>query len=173
MPPSQTAKSTASKVKKEKLFHPSSRKAGQLARKSLRNGKLGNQSSKRSQKHNAQGKCRRARPACALLDLHISVDVYGFFFHALPEEGVLPLEELHGLIRDVWLARHDEQLEQEKASRRKGRPKSLKESKLEDIKLIEAEEYRTGIGMIIIPFAIHTVLRDCSRDYRSDAPCQC
>lgn len=82
--------------------------------------------------------------------------MYGFFFHALPESGTLTLEELHELIRGVWLTRHDEELEQERAARRKGRPKSVKETKLEDVKLVEAEEYRTGMGMLInIHFVTH------------------
>lgn len=59
MAPSKSAKATASKTKKEKVFHPASRKAEQLARKALRKGKLGDLSSKRSQKHDARGECRR------------------------------------------------------------------------------------------------------------------
>ncbi|KXN86609.1 Translation machinery-associated protein 16 [Leucoagaricus sp. SymC.cos] len=116
MAPSQS-KSVASKGKKEKVFHPASRKAEQIARKALRKGKLGNLSSKRSQKHDVQ------------------VDIY-------------VLEELHGLIHDVWLTRHDEELEQERAARRKGRSKSVKETKLENMKLVEAEEYRTGLEVL-------------------------
>jgi len=79
--------------------------------------------------------------------------MYGFFFHALPDDGALSLEELHGLIRDM-LARNDEELEQERAARRKGRPKSVNETKLEDTKFVESELYRTGIGMISAPFII-------------------
>lgn len=83
--------------------------------------------------------------------LHIAqhchlADVYGFFYHALPPGGVLSLEELHALIRDVWLTRHDHELEEERAARRKGRPKSTKELKLEETRLHESEEYRTGMG---------------------------
>ena len=73
-------------------------------------------------------------------------DVYGFFYHALPSVGVLTLDELHAVVRDVWLTRHDEELEQERVARRKGRPKSTKEAKIEEIQLRETEEYRTGIG---------------------------
>jgi hypothetical protein len=75
-------------------------------------------------------------------------DFYGFFFHAIPEEPgiVLTLPELHELVSDVWLTRHDAELEEERAVRRKGRPKSTKELKLEEVKLREAEEYRTGMG---------------------------
>ncbi|KAG5724930.1 UPF0534 like protein [Termitomyces sp. T112] len=130
MAPSKTPKTAASAPKKEKIFHPSSRKADQLARKALRKGKLGNLASRRSQKQNSL------------------VDFYGFFFQALPEEGVLTLSELHSAIRDVWLSRFDEELEQEQAARRKGRPKSAKEVRLQEIKLREAEEYRTGMEVI-------------------------
>jgi hypothetical protein len=59
---------------------------------------------------------------------------------------VLTLPELHELVSDVWLTRHDEELEEEREARRKGRPKSTKEQKLEEGKLREAEEYRTGMG---------------------------
>lgn len=72
--------------------------------------------------------------------------MFGFFYHSIPEEGVLTLEELHDLVRDLWLTRHDVELEEERAARRKGRPKSTKEQKLEEIKQREAEEYRTGMG---------------------------
>lgn len=72
--------------------------------------------------------------------------MFGFFYHSLPEEGVLTLDELHSLVRDLWMTRHDAELEEERAARRKGRPKSVKEQKLEEIKRSEAEEYRTGMG---------------------------
>ncbi|KAF8498479.1 hypothetical protein F5888DRAFT_174269 [Russula emetica] len=116
-------------AKREKLFHPESRKAGQLARKQLRKSKLTGQASKRVKLHSAKA------------------DFYGFFFHAIPEEAdtVLTLPELHELVSDVWLTRHDAELEEERAARRKGRPKSTKEQKLEEVKLREAEEYRTGM----------------------------
>ena len=61
------------------------------------------------------------------------------------------MEELHDLINDVWLTRHDGDIEEEQAARRKGRPKSVKQQKLEDLKLREAEEYRTGMGASINP----------------------
>lgn len=59
---------------------------------------------------------------------------------------MVPLEELHGLVRDLWLTRHEEELEAEKAARRKGRSKSTKEMKLEELKLRESELYKTGMG---------------------------
>ncbi|KAI0289555.1 hypothetical protein BC826DRAFT_1030973, partial [Russula brevipes] len=76
-----------------------------------------------------------------------ATDFYGFFFHAIPEEhgNVLTLRELHELVSDVWLSRHDAELEEERTTRRKGRPKSTKEQKLEEVKLREVEEYRTGM----------------------------
>lgn len=59
----------------------------------------------------------------------------------------MSLQDLHHIISDIWLTRFDEDLEQEKSARRKGRPKSLKEIKLEELKFREAELYRTGMGM--------------------------
>lgn len=128
MAPSKTPRST-SRPKKEKVFHPDSRKAGQLSRVQLRKGKLADAASKRTKKYSAQA------------------DLYGFFYHAMPPEGTLSLEELHSVISNVWLTRHDEELEQERAARRKGRPKSTKELKLEEIKLRESEQYRTGMDV--------------------------
>jgi len=58
----------------------------------------------------------------------------------------LTLDELHLIIRDIWLPRHDKDLEQERTKRRKGRPKSIKEMQIEELKVREAEEYRTGFG---------------------------
>jgi translation machinery-associated protein 16 len=75
------------------------------------------------------------------------VDKYVFFFHAIPDDkDALSLEELHAIIKDVWLTRLDSQLEEERQSRRKGRPKTTKEVKLETLKEVELEEYRTGMG---------------------------
>lgn len=74
------------------------------------------------------------------------VDIFSFFYATLPAEGVLSTDDLHSIIRDLWLPRFDTELEEEKAARRKGRPKSVREQKIEEIKLREAEEYRTGLG---------------------------
>jgi translation machinery-associated protein 16 len=52
------------------------------------------------------------------------------------------------LIQNTWLARHDEELQAEQQARRKGRPKSVHETKLEEMKLRESEEYRTGLGTL-------------------------
>ena len=81
-----------------------------------------------------------------------AVDKYVFFFHAIPDDKeAMTLDELHSLVQDVWLARHDVALGEEQKSRRKGRPKSAKEMKLENIKLFESEEYRTGLGACTWP----------------------
>ncbi|KAK7060911.1 translation machinery-associated protein 16 [Paramarasmius palmivorus] len=131
MAPSKTGKSSASKpAKKEKVFHPESRKAAQLNRRSLRKEKMGSLASNRKQKH------------------HSLADIYKFFYSAIPEEGVLSLTELHDLIANVWLKRLDNELEEERTLRRKGRPKSVKEAKLEELKLREEDEYRTGFEVI-------------------------
>lgn len=60
MAPSKTGKSAAtaakkSSAKKEKVFHPQSRKADQLSRKSLRKDKMGGLATGRNKKHNLLG----------------------------------------------------------------------------------------------------------------------
>lgn len=47
----------AKSQKKEKIFHPQSRKADQLVRAQLRKGKLANLAKNRSKKHGQQGEC--------------------------------------------------------------------------------------------------------------------
>lgn len=76
------------------------------------------------------------------------VDIFNFFYSCLPAEDVtcLQLSELHTIIRDIWLTRYNDELEAEIKSRRPGRPKSVKEQKIEELMLKEGEEYRTGIG---------------------------
>ena len=82
----------------------------------------------------------------------LSVDKFSFFYHAIPpcpandSPTALSIDELHDLIQNVWLARHDHALDEEAKSRRKGRPKSAREMNLENQKALEAEEYRTGMG---------------------------
>ena len=82
------------------------------------------------------------------------VDTYKFYHHCLPDDGVLTLEELHGIVRDIWLARFDDQLEAEQTSRRKGRPKSATQMKMEEIKLRDTDEYRTGLGAYFAPIVV-------------------
>lgn len=133
-------------TKKEKVFHPASRKAGQLARNALRKGKLGNLFTKRSQKNHSLSLSILKSSFPKYLTFPSLVDFYGFFYHAMPDQGVLSLQELHHIISNIWLTRFDEDLEKERSARRKGRPKSSKEIRLEALKLQEAELYRTGMG---------------------------
>lgn len=78
-----------------------------------------------------------------------SVDIFSFFYRCLPPDDIacMQLADLHSIIRDIWLPRYDDELEEERKARRKGRPKSVREQKIEELKLREAEEYRTGLGM--------------------------
>jgi translation machinery-associated protein 16 len=50
-------KKSSKPTKKEKIFHPESRKAGQLARKQLRKSKLAGHAAKRTKLHSVKGKC--------------------------------------------------------------------------------------------------------------------
>ncbi len=161
MAPTKTGKvaSAADKTKKEKVYHPQSRKAGQLARKALRKGKMGSQASVRGKKHHHLG--QSVFNSTSTNPLSLSADVYNFFYSCLPETGELCLDELHAIVRDIWLTRHDDELSEEQAARRKGRPKSVKEAKLEEVKLRESEEYRTGMGESIsrsLPSVIDSAL---------------
>ncbi|KAJ7043541.1 hypothetical protein C8F04DRAFT_943601 [Mycena alexandri] len=130
MPPKAKAAVKGGKpAKKEKVFHPDSRKAGQLARNALRKGKLGNLRTKRTKK------------ASSMLEL------YAFFHAALPPDvEALTLPELH-TIAEAWVARNDAALAEEQAARRKGRPKSAREVRIEELKLREQETYRTGMEL--------------------------
>ncbi|KAF7796332.1 hypothetical protein EIP86_007509 [Pleurotus ostreatoroseus] len=140
MPPKSDKKSKPQK--KEKLFHPQSRKADQLVRAQHRKSKL-----------EELAKARRKKQGD-------TVDIFGFFYHSLPPEGAdhLELSDLHMIIRDSWLTRYDAEIEEEKKARRKGRPKSVKEQKLEEIKLREAEQYRTGLEVIDLTHAANVAL---------------
>lgn len=154
-PSPKTAKTAqkGGKRKAEKVFHPLSRKADQMNRTMVRKVKLSVNQSKRHKRVANQGASSFSTSGCR--DNVLKVDIHSFFYHALPDESELPrgsalsLEELHELIRDVWLCRHDGDIEQEKIARRKGRPKSTKEVKLEEEKQRGAEIYRTGMGTIL------------------------
>ncbi|KAF7356665.1 hypothetical protein MVEN_01001000 [Mycena venus] len=147
MPPKTKAPQKGGKPpKKEKVFHPDSRKAGQLARKALRKGKLGNLRTKRSHK------------ASSMLEL------YTFFHAALPPPAVpesdvdpgadpteaLTLPELHALAR-AWVARNDGVLAEEQAARRKGRPKSAREVRIEELRLREQGDLSHRHGCVRRP----------------------
>ncbi|CEL61846.1 hypothetical protein RSOLAG1IB_04596 [Rhizoctonia solani AG-1 IB] len=134
MAPSAKAKAAPASNKpgkrpaKEKVFHPQSRKAGQLERSQLRKSKLADASSKRGK------------------NLVAKADRYAFFFHALPPDvPSLSLPEVHDIIQSVWLTRHDGALEAERASRRPGRPPSARELALLEMKRQDEEVYRTGL----------------------------
>ncbi|KAF8814212.1 hypothetical protein BYT27DRAFT_7130196 [Phlegmacium glaucopus] len=71
---------------------------------------------------------------------HSLLDLYAFSYQAMPEEGVLSLQDLHHIASDTWLTRFDEYLEKESSS--------SKEMKLEERKLLGAELYRIGIEII-------------------------
>ncbi|QRV88857.1 translation machinery-associated protein 16 [Ceratobasidium sp. AG-Ba] len=118
------------KFKKEKVFHPQSRKAGQLERAQLRKNKLAGASSKRARNLNAKA------------------DRYAFFFHALPPDvSSMTLPEIHDIVKTVWLARHDELLEAEQVQRRPGKPPSTRELALREMKLQDEELYRSGLTL--------------------------
>ncbi|RDX54231.1 hypothetical protein OH76DRAFT_1341744 [Lentinus brumalis] len=136
----KTSGTKTSGGKKEKVFHPQSRKAGQLVRTQIRKSRLVELSKERHKKQGSQ------------------ISIYSFFYHALPPEGELSLEELHFVVREIWLARFDSEIEAEKAARRKGRPRSMKEQKLEEQKLRETELYRTGMEVIDLTHPINVEL---------------
>ncbi|KAH8797641.1 hypothetical protein DL96DRAFT_988546 [Flagelloscypha sp. PMI_526] len=95
-------KQKSSSTKKEKVFHPDSRKAGQMNRKAVRKEKMDNLTKKR--KNKAQD----------------SADFHGLFFDVLPSDvEALSLDQLHQIIHDSWLIRNDAELEAERAERRK------------------------------------------------------
>ena len=76
----------------------------------------------------------------------------------------MTLEELHSIV-DVWLARYDAEWDEERSLRRKGRPKSVKEQKLEEMKLQETNEYRTGMGVSHCLYPLN-----CSSNSLPDVP---
>ncbi|KAG8894064.1 hypothetical protein FRB99_001546, partial [Tulasnella sp. 403] len=119
---------TSKSSPKEKVFHPQSRKAAQLERAHLRKNKLGDAKTKRSRIQVEK------------------IDRFVFFQHALPSDvESLSLSEVHEIIQDIWLHRHDKQLAEEQGRRRKGEPRSAKEDKILAQIEMEKEEYRTGL----------------------------
>jgi translation machinery-associated protein 16 len=130
---------------REKIFHPQSRKADQIARSNLRKDKMSAAASIRRKRDAAQGASLRP-PTRPHTETPPTVDIYTFFFHALPPTGTLTLPELHAVVTDAWLPRHSAALDAERAARRPGRPPSAREAALAAATDREAEEYRSGLG---------------------------
>ena len=101
------------------------------------------------------------------------VDIYSGFYHAIPDEGILTLDELHSLVRNIWLASHDQGLESERASRCAGRPKSaIKELPLNDdlrIRTIEVLAYSTHPDFISL--FVCRIIFDPKFCLASSSPC--
>jgi hypothetical protein len=82
------------------------------------------------------------------------------FFHlSLPPAPfeAYDLPSLHELIKDVYLTRNDEELDELKKARRPGRPKAKREIEIEEIKRKENAEYENGFGKLF-PFASRLLL---------------
>lgn len=123
MPPKAAATKKGGKPpKKEKLFHPQSRKADQLVRAQHRKSKLQDLAKTRSKKQEVQCEQCTGFECADFTHVSCTVDLYSFFYAAIPSEGVLTLQDLHTIIQEVWLTRYDDELEAERAQRRKGRP---------------------------------------------------
>ena len=60
-------------------------------------------------------------------------------------DGLSP-DRSHLTVRELWFPRHDQDLEQERAKRRKDQQKCAKEMWIEELRIWEAEGYRTGLG---------------------------
>lgn len=140
---------------KEKLFHPQSRKAAQLERAHLRQHKLTSAKSKRGKVQNERSWSFRFPFSGDHHANDMSVDDrFVFFHHALTSDvPSLTLPEIHDIIKDVWLHRHDVAIAEEAATRRKGEPRSSKEDKLLAAKEADKEEYRTGLGKARSPYS--------------------
>ncbi|KAJ6518725.1 hypothetical protein C8R45DRAFT_3778 [Mycena sanguinolenta] len=148
MPPQAKPPQKGGKPKKEKVHHPDSRKAGQLARKALRKGKLGNLRTKRSQKASSMLELyaffHAALPPPSAVSVSATVPIDGAETKVEEAEEALTLPALH-VLAQAWVARNDAALAEEQAARRKGRPKSAKEMRIEELRLREQEIYRTGM----------------------------
>ena len=66
MAPSKSSGNKTTGGKKENVFHPQSRKAGQLVRTQLRKSKLVEQAKERSKKQGSQGAPYFPRQQCAI-----------------------------------------------------------------------------------------------------------
>ncbi|KAF7308610.1 hypothetical protein HMN09_00710300 [Mycena chlorophos] len=113
--------------KPSKIQHPDSRVAAQQVRKAVRKDRLADLRSKAKSKTSTR------------------LEFYAFIHARLgPESATLTLPEMHTILH-AWVSRHDAEISAEHAARRKGRPKSAKEVRLEEVRLREQENYKSGI----------------------------
>lgn len=128
-------------------LHPRSRKATQLHRTQLRQGKLVHQKNSRNVTH-VFPLCTLPGPVSSTILTVVVVDRVTWFQLVIdPEAGPLPRDEVHSLIAE-YLGRFDEEIEQLKASQRTGRPKPKRLDELEMVRQQEREAYeRTGFEM--------------------------
>ncbi|KAJ7066711.1 hypothetical protein C8F01DRAFT_980969 [Mycena amicta] len=109
--------------------HPDSRVATQRLRRGIRNERMADLRSKAKSKASTR------------------LEFYAFMYGRVPpdsESSTLSLPEMH-VILQAWVSRHEPDISAEQAARRKGRPKSVREMRLEEARLREHENYRTGI----------------------------
>lgn len=111
--------------------HPNSRRAAQLARISHRTSKLQQAKSVRSRA--GQGQVDRVSTLILLLPPDL--------------ERVPDLAYLHAFLQDSFLTRHDDEIAQLDAERRKGRPMSKREEELREVRERERREYQTGMEL--------------------------
>lgn len=115
--------------KKSGPTHPYSRRATQLARVAHRKDKLNQAKSVRSRSSNA----KVDRLSTLILMLPDDID-------ALPD-----LSAVHTFVKDNFLTRHHDELEELKADRRPGRPPHKREVELKEIIAKELQEYNEGL----------------------------
>ncbi|WVR06232.1 hypothetical protein IAU60_003262 [Kwoniella sp. DSM 27419] len=118
---------TKKTIKGKEGLHPGSRKAAQLTRVHLRTDKL--KSQEKSRRDYAEAKLHRPL----------------FFLHALTSPHPLSLDSLRALITEVYLARHDDRIDELVNERRPGRPKAKELLELEEVRKREKAEYETGM----------------------------
>ena len=69
-----------------------------------------------------------------------------FFAEGLTESNTcLSLDDLHELVQ-LYVARFDDELEEEMSARRPGRAKTAQQERLEQSRAVAENEYREGIG---------------------------
>ncbi|PWY98610.1 hypothetical protein BCV70DRAFT_201928 [Testicularia cyperi] len=115
--------------KKSGPTHPHSRRATQLARVALRKDKLNHAKAVRGRSSNAK------------------VDRLSTLVLMLPDtaESLPDLAAVHAFVREYFLTRHDDEIQQLEAERRAGRPPPKRLVELKDLKAKEAQEYHDGI----------------------------